>query len=66
MNDWISVEDRLPESGAYIAVWITPSDNPKKAFWTNSTFWNGEFEVKGSHHSYKQVTHWMKIEPPNT
>lgn len=66
MGDWIDVNDRLPEDGEYIAVWIAPHGELNKSFWTNSTFWGGNFEVKGFHHNYQQVSHWMKISPPDS
>ena len=64
MSEWIKVEDRPPDNGQYVAVWLAPFANPKGAFWMNSTFYNGQFESKKSMEIYKNVTHWMKIEPP--
>ena len=64
MNNWISVEDRLPEKGQYVAVWVVPYANPSSAFWANSSYWNNQFEIKGESGLYKNVSHWMEVEPP--
>ena len=59
VNDgWISVEDRLPESGKYIEFLIFTEYGVSVSYWKGS-FWDCEYPVKNS-----IVTHWQPLPSP--
>ena len=70
LNPWISVEDRLPEEGANIDVWIKHCNYAYRI--TDGEFLNRVFneciiDHQGDFSHYqpiKYVTHWMAIKHP--
>ncbi len=67
MSDWISVEDRLPDSKEPIVYCSTHKTTKGKigvgvAYWTVSDKWNPEMS---SEYCKTGFTHWMPLpEPP--
>lgn len=60
MNEWISVEDRLPEGMGTVLI----AHNGGVSFgWFNGAYWTRGAATK--HKPIKTVTHWMPLpEPP--
>lgn len=66
-NEWISVEDRLPEAGQEILGYFARFEYVKTTSIVASTdgtimfeWWNGKYKLEGS-----ELTHWMPLpEPP--
>ncbi len=65
MNEWISVEDRLPEKGDI--VWCFCFEDYQQVAWYEQT---ARYSDAVSHlfktpdHNYVSVTHWMPLPPP--
>lgn len=74
-SDWISVEDRLPEMGKRVAVWVK-FDTPEGGFsgvdeWAEyqerPLSFSSETIITGegwSEHDYEDITHWMPLPLP--
>ncbi len=57
---WISVKERLPESGKYLKVITLTGFGEAIEYW-KSSYWESEYPVKEA-----TVTHWMPLpEPPS-
>lgn len=68
--EWVSVAERLPECGHYIATYFNPSDKNKKKYvvplWRgrNGWYWDNAEKEKAEDKTLK-VTHWMKFPKPS-
>ncbi len=60
MNEWINVEDRLPETiGHYLIYYNTGMEkNVAWAFFTSQKRW------AGGNMFYENITHWMPLPKP--
>ena len=68
VQEWISVEDRLPEEEGWYLVYTTPNREHKsinKAMFCKGYAW-GNFEPywRGAGGHWANVTHWMPIPNP--
>lgn len=62
MNEWIKVEDRLPEEECYVWVWCEEFIKPELAeYYINS---NESGFCYSSCGKIFGVTHWMRVERP--
>lgn len=59
--EWISVEDRLPDTCGDFLVWMPKSNHIAWAFLNSDKRW----AASGFNNFYAGVTHWMPLpEPP--
>jgi len=66
MNEWISVEDRLPEKGEHVFCYCR-EDYEQRGYHVKTTHWDGEgdtHEFKSVYERYISVTHWMPLPKP--
>lgn len=71
MSEWISVEDRLPEVGIDVLVWIKKGPGKKAAVTAGlffdhgegSPIWMGWESEEPFRHSWK-ITHWRPLPAP--
>jgi hypothetical protein len=66
-EQWISVEERLPEDIDVVLVWSTTSIKPTVAYyfqndWLYHSINNGQFWLKEELHI--KITHWMPLPSP--
>lgn len=60
---WISVEDRLPQEGVSVAVYINEGNG---AYWIQTAYLNGgKWRIPGEYVVDRNITHWVQLpEPP--
>ena len=72
MNNWISVDDRLPEFGEDVLVWEKYSTKPFIGFYSQQERWVVDQEfvepvggcIIRSYIDQKLITHWQPLPPP--
>jgi hypothetical protein len=64
MSGWISVSERLPEKGRYIACADTDDGPDVYEMSYNGKYWLYEGEPTYAHPFYVEVTHWQPLPGP--
>jgi len=58
MSEWISVDDRLPEEGAWYLCYHSDFDIEVLTFDPDDKIWENDY------YSHIEVTHWMPLPAP--
>lgn len=61
-NEWVSVEDRLPEEGADILMWRKCLEVMEIGVYRKACFW--VYDEIGDVYQVDDITHWMPIPTP--
>lgn len=69
--DWISVEERLPETDAWVAVWYMDKDGdcfPTVGAYRDGgnglMYWETDVDINERAYPPEKVTHWMQLPNP--
>ena len=65
VQEWISVNDKLPNDREWVIVWHTGYDTPKKAKYKDDFApFLPVFLIDGDNGNKGEVTHWMPLPKP--
>lgn len=63
-NEWVSVEERLPENNAQVLMWSAKWNIAEAGSYYNGRFW--VYSEIGDAYIADDITHWMSLpEPPD-
>ena len=63
-NEWVSVEDRLPEGHAQVLMWSAKWNIAEAGSYYNKHFW--VYSEIGDGYIADNITHWMYLPKPPT
>ena len=61
-NEWVSVEDRLPENNAEVLMWRKKWKIAEAGTYRNACFW--VYDAIGDSYKADDITYWMPLPAP--
>ena len=61
-NEWVSVEERLPENNAQVLMWSAKWNIAEAGSYYNGRFW--VYSEIGDRYIADDITHWMSLPAP--